>query len=95
MTTTTATGAYRVPVQSPEIRRHFRPGDRVNVAVYRPGEPCDALPGSPTFKDCWCVAMWWPGIREEYDLAVDEAGALRLVYSWTGAKLAVETGWVS
>lgn len=32
-----------------------------NLAIYKPGTPCDAYGGSPTFSDDWAVVTWWPG----------------------------------
>jgi hypothetical protein len=79
-----ANGTYQTPDQDPPIRRHFRPGDPVNVAIYPPGKSCDAFPGCPVFDTAWAVVLWYPGIREELDLACDRTHALRVAATYTG-----------
>lgn len=43
-----------------------------NVAVYEPGERCEAYPGCPIFPDHWVAICWYPGKAEEVVVAADE-----------------------
>jgi len=36
-----------------------------NVAIYAPGERCEAFPGSPVFSNTWTAVTWWPGRDEQ------------------------------
>ena len=71
---TVGTGYYKE--NGGDTRRDARPGDQMNLCIYPPATPCDAFPGSPVFLDLWAVVFWFPGLREQIQIALEEEEAL-------------------
>ena len=50
-------------------------GGQYNVALYPPGEPCDAFPGSPVYPFLWTAVWWYPGRPEHLASYLSEGDA--------------------
>ncbi len=61
----------------PNASPDFLCGSRCNVALYPPGEQCDAFGGCPVFPRVWVAVYWYPGRTETITTHTSEASARR------------------
>jgi len=50
-----------------------------NVAIYPPGVPAVAMPGSPIYPRHWSAVFWYPGKENRVRIASDESELVAIV----------------